>query len=302
MIYTLTLNPALDYDIYLDNFEKGDLNISKENKYRVGGKGLNVSIMLNNLKVENIALGYIGGFTGQFIEKETKKLGISTDFIEIDGITRINLKMHENNSESEIAGVSPNISPLAIEMLISKLKKLNESDILILSGSIPSNLSKTLYLEISKNTKARTILDTRGNYLLDNVYNNILIKPNISELEESFNTKFSSELEIYNKCKIFFEKGVSYVMISKGKDGAYLVTKDKMYEASVPKGKLINSVGAGDSTVAGFAYGVINGLNDMDKLKLSVACGSATAYSYEIGTHDEVYSLLNDIKCKEIKL
>lgn len=300
MIYTLTLNPALDYDVYLNDFQEGQLNISKENKYRVGGKGINVSIMLNNLNVENIAYGYIGGFTGKYLIENLNNMNVHSDFIEIEGTTRINVKLHSDKKETEIAGVSPVITNFDIEVLINKLKKLTNNDILILSGSIPSNLTKEFYKYISENIDAKTVLDTRGSYLLDNVYNNILIKPNIDELEEVFNTKFSSIADIKEKCKIFFEKGVEYIMISRGAQGAYLMTKDKMYEANVPKGKLINSVGAGDSTVAGFVYGYTHNLNDMEKLKLSVACGSATAYSYEIGTHNEVYRLINDIEVKEI--
>lgn len=301
MIYTLTLNPALDYDIYTDSFYLGKLNLSKKNNYRVGGKGINVSIMLKNLGVENIALGYIGGFVGNYILEECNKKGLQTKFITIKDNNRINIKLNSNSEETEISGISPNISLENLEKLKLEIKKMTEKDILVLSGSINTSLSNDLYKEISKLTKAKIILDTRGNLLLDNIYNNLLIKPNIKELEEVFNEKIENEEQIYKLCEVFFEKGVENVMLSMGKDGAYLITKNEMYKGTVPDGKLINSIGAGDSTVAGFIYSYLNNESLENTLKMAIACGSATAYSYEIGEKEEVLKLLNDIKIEKIR-
>lgn len=301
MIYTLTLNPALDYDIYTDSFYLGKLNLSKKNNYRVGGKGINVSIMLKNLGVENIALGYIGGFVGNYILEECNKKGLQTKFITIKDNNRINIKLNSNSEETEISGLSPNISVENLEKLKLEIKKMTEKDILVLSGSINTSLSNDLYKEISKLTKAKIILDTRGNLLLDNIYNNLLIKPNIKELEEVFNEKIENEEQIYKLCEVFFEKGVENVMLSMGKDGAYLITKNEMYKGTVPDGKLINSIGAGDSTVAGFIYSYLNNESLENTLKMAIACGSATAYSYEIGEKEEVLKLLNDIKIEKIR-
>lgn len=301
MIYTITLNPALDYDIYVDNFKTNELNLSKKNKFRVGGKGINVSIMLKNLGIDSIALGFIGGFTGDYILSELNRLNISNDLIKINDVTRINIKLNDNNKETEIAGISPKIDEKSLDKLYEKIKLLNSNDLLILSGSINKNLDICLYKEISKNTKAKVILDTRGENLLDNIYNNLLIKPNIKELEIMFGKKIESEDELFNLCKLLFNKGVENIIVSLGGDGAYLVTKDSMYKASVPKGEVINTIGAGDSMVAGFIYSYVNNMNLEETLKMSISCGSATAYSYEIGKKEMVFNLYKSVKIEKIK-
>lgn len=301
MIYTLTLNPALDYDIYLDKLQAGKLNLSKEINLRVGGKGINVSIMLKNLGTENLALGFCSGFTGKFIQKKLDELKISNKFIETPGITRINVKINDLEEETEIAGISDSLDEKYLLDIFDIVEKLNEDDILVLSGSIPKGISKGVYKEIAKKTKAKTILDTRGDLILENIYENILIKPNIHELEQMFNEKIEDEKKVVTLARKLLDKGVKNVLVSQGSKGAILVNENIALKANIPKGKLINAIGAGDSTVAGFVHSFVNNFNEEQTLKLAVACGSATAYSYEIGSKEMVDNLLNDIQILEVK-
>ena len=301
MIYTLTLNPALDYDIYMDSFQEGDLNLSKEVNIRAGGKGINVSKLLANLGIKSKALGYTAGFTGDFIKKNLYDEGIESDFVELDGITRINVKINNNSKETEIAGLSPKITKEAEEKLIEKISKLQKDDILILSGSIPGSIERNIYKKLAEMLPEGTkiVLDTRGNLLKENLNGNFLIKPNIAELEEMFETKLSTTADIIKKCAYFLERNVKNVIVSMGGKGALLVNKEGAYLAGAPEGELINSVGAGDSMVAGFIAGIETGRSPEDSFRLAVASGSATAYSYGLGEKDLIYRLYNEITLKK---
>ena len=295
MIYTLTLNPALDYDIYMDSFQEGDLNLSKEVNIRAGGKGINVSKLLANLGIKSKALGYTAGFTGDFIKKNLYDEGIESDFVELDGITRINVKINNNSKETEIAGLSPKITKEAEEKLIEKISKLQKDDILILSGSIPGSIERNIYKKLAEMLPEGTkiVLDTRGNLLKENLNGNFLIKPNIAELEEMFETRLSTTADIIKKCAYFLERNVKNVIVSMGGKGALLVNKEGAYLAGVPKGELINSVGAG------FIAGIETGRSPEDSFRLAVASGSATAYSYGLGEKDLIYRLYNEITLKK---
>lgn len=299
MIYTLTLNPALDYDMYLENeLEAENLNLAKEVNYRAGGKGINVSKVLKNLGIESTAIGYVAGFVGDFIVKDLQKDGIKSEFVELDGITRINVKVNGNDKETELTGVSPKITDEKLQELVKKMADLKDGDILVLSGSIPSSISSKIYKELSENVKANVeiVLDTRGNLLQDNIHNNLFVKPNIHELRDMFGEKLETKQEIVEKCKYFLDRGVKNVILSRGGDGALLVNKEFVLEASVPKGKLINSIGAGDSMVAGFVAGFVKGMSTEDAFKLAVASGSATAYSYGMAEKDLVDRLYSEIE------
>lgn len=299
MIYTLTLNPALDYDMYLENeLEAENLNLAKEVNYRAGGKGINVSKVLKNLGIESTAIGYVAGFVGDFIVKDLQKDGIKSEFVELDGITRINVKVNGNDKETELTGVSPKITDEKLQELVKKMADLKDGDILVLSGSIPSSISNKIYKELSENVKANVeiVLDTRGNLLQDNIHNNLFVKPNIHELRDMFGEKLETKQEIVEKCKYFLDRGVKNVILSRGGDGALLVNKKFVLEASVPKGKLINSIGAGDSMVAGFVAGFVKGMSTEDAFKLAVASGSATAYSYGMAEKDLVDKLYSEIE------
>ena len=299
MIYTLTLNPALDYDMYInENLKTEHLNLANKVNYRAGGKGINVSKVLKNLNIESTAIGFIAGFTGDFIVKDLERDGIKSEFVELEGYTRINVKVNGNDKETEITGVSPEISEKKLKELTEKISCLKEGDILVLSGSIPATLSSKIYKELSENIKknVKIVLDTRGNLLQDNIHNNFLIKPNIHELRDMFNEKLETKEEIVKKCSFFLERGVENVIISRGGDGALLVNNEFVMEASVPKGELINSIGAGDSMVAGFIAGYVGNMSLENSFRLAVAAGSATAYSYGLAKKDFVDKLYKEIK------
>jgi len=299
MIYTLTLNPALDYDMYINEDLKTEhLNLANKVNYRAGGKGINVSKVLKNLNIESTVIGFIAGFTGDFIVRDLERDGIKSEFVELEGYTRINVKVNGNDKETEITGVSPEISEKKLKELTEKISYLKEGDILVLSGSIPATLSSKIYKELSENIKknVKIVLDTRGNLLQDNIHNNFFIKPNIHELRDMFNEKLETKEEIVKKCSFFLERGVENVIISRGGDGALLVNNEFVMEASVPKGELINSIGAGDSMVAGFIAGYVGNMSLENSFRLAVAAGSATAYSYGLAEKDFVDKLYKEIK------
>ena len=298
MIYTLTLNPALDYDMYLDeDLKLENLNLAREVNFRAGGKGINVSKVLKNLGLESTAIGFVAGFVGDFIIKDLEKEKIKTEFVELEGYTRINVKVNANDKETELTGVSPEIPKEKLEELIGKMSDLKDGDILVLSGSIPSSVSSSIYKELSEKVKAdvEIVLDTRGNLLQENMHNNFFIKPNIHELREMFGGKIEAKSEIVEKCKFFLERGIKNVILSRGGEGALLINKDCVLEASVPKGNLINSIGAGDSMVAGFIAGHVKGMSLEDSFRLAVASGSATAYSYGLAEEELVNRLYSEI-------
>ncbi len=298
MIYTLTLNPALDYDMYLDeDLKLENLNLAREVNFRAGGKGINVSKVLKNLGLESTAIGFVAGFVGDFIIKDLEKEKIKTEFVELEGYTRINVKVNANDKETELTGVSPEIPKEKLEELIGKMSDLKDGDILVLSGSIPSSVSSSIYKELSGKVKAdvEIVLDTRGNLLQENMHNNFFIKPNIHELREMFGGKIETKSEIVEKCKFFLERGIKNVILSRGGEGALLINKDCVLEASVPKGNLINSIGAGDSMVAGFIAGYVKGMSLEDSFRLAVASGSATAYSYGLAEEELVNRLYSEI-------
>lgn len=298
MIYTLTLNPSIDYIINLENFIPGDINLTKSEYKLPGGKGINVSQVLKNLQNPNIALGFIGGFTGNFIKNSLEEKKINNDFIEILGDTRINIKMKDNNNESEINGGSPEISLEALKKLKEKLGSLISGDTLILSGSVPRSISSTIYKDIMTDIPdgIKVILDAKGDALLEGVKGKpYMIKPNNHELGDIFDVKLESIEDTIFYGRKLLDLGAQNIIVSMAGDGALLITPTNSYIASAPKGKLINSVGAGDSLVAGFTHGIYKNLEIVDSFKLGIACGSASAFSENLCTKIEVDKLLKEI-------
>jgi len=307
MIYTVTLNPSIDYVIKLDNLNNGSVNRVIEENIYPGGKGINVSNILSELGYENIALGFISGFTGKYIVDSMMAKNLNCDFIELSsGFSRINVKI-KSNEETEVNGKGPNIREEDIQKLYDKIDNLKNDDILVLAGSIPSTLDDKLYENIMKRLKDKNIkiiVDATKNLLLNVLkYNPFLIKPNNHELEEMFNVKLNSIEDIAKYAKKLQCMGASNVLISMGKDGALLLTENKeIFLSNVPNGIVKNSVGAGDSMVAGFISGYLNTNNYEEALKLGAACGSATAFSDDLATKDYIHSLINDIKVSKIEL
>ena len=300
MIYTVTLNPAIDYLINLDNLEIGRINRVEDEKVYAGGKGINVSNMLKQLGHENTALGFISGFTGDFIVNTLMEKGINNKFISLkNGFTRINVKV-KGKEETEINGKGPAITNNELNELYKILENLNSSDILVLAGSIPSTLDDKLYENIMdriKDNNVKVVVDATKNLLLNVLkYKPFLIKPNNHELEEIFNVKLNNNEEIIKYAKKLKEMGALNVLVSMGKDGALLLTEnDEVYVSNVAKGIVKNSVGAGDSMVAGFIAGYLNTNSYSEGLKLGAASGGATAFSYDIATKEYIDEIKKQI-------
>ena len=301
MIYTITFNPALDYIVKMDKFNLGHVNRSNNEFIYAGGKGINVSIVLNNLEVKSKALGFIAGFTGDEIERRVKEFGCDTDFIKLkDGMSRINVKI-KADGESEINGGGPDISAEALEALYEKLDTLISGDILVLAGSVPKTMPTDIYekiMERLQNKNIKFIVDTTGESLLKVLkYNPFLIKPNHHELGELFGVKLNSKEEVIEYAKKLKDMGAQNVIISMAGDGAVLIDSNgDVITSNVPKGVVKNSVGAGDSMVAGFIAGYLNSEKVEDGFKLGVATGSASAFSEGLATKEYVYQLLKEIR------
>ncbi len=305
MIYTITFNPALDYITQVENFKIGEINRTKTETILPGGKGLNVSIVLKNLEIENTALGFIAGFTGEELIKKLEEKGVKTDFVKVEeGFTRINIKVSSISGnkveETALNGMGAKIAQKDIEELFNKLDKVTLEDVVVLSGSVPKNISKDIYREICKklSKKGITFVVDSTQELLMNVleYNPFLIKPNKEELEETLNCKISNKEDIVNAAKELKKLGAQNILVSLGKDGALLLTKeDKVLYSKAPKGEIVNTVGSGDSMVAGFLAGYYKTKDYEYALKTGVAAGSASAFSIELATKDDVEELLKQL-------
>ncbi|KEH99552.1 1-phosphofructokinase [Clostridium botulinum] len=301
MIYTITFNPALDYVIKVEDLRLGNLNRTDFEGVYPGGKGINVSIVLNNLGIENVAFGYIAGFTGVEIEKRVNELGCATDFIKLDtGMSRINIKL-QSNEETEINGKGPKISEDDLNNLFNKLDKLNEKDFLILSGSIVDTIPQNIYEVIMARLKEKDIkfvVDATKELLLSVLkYKPFLIKPNHHELGELFNVQLKNQEEVICYGTKLQKMGAENVLISMAGDGAIFISSTgEVMRSTVPRGILKNSVGAGDSMVAGFIAGYIKN-NRLDyAFRMGVATGSASAFSDKLATKVEVEGLLDQVK------
>lgn len=298
MIYTCTLNPSVDYVVEAQQIELGKLNRATKTSYFPGGKGINVSRVLKRLHVHNVALGFIGGFTGQFIADELKREHILTDFIAVPGQTRLNIKL-KGERETEINGEGPVISDKHKEALIDKIKQLKKGDILVLAGSLPPSIDDTFYvmmMEEAKKRKVAVVVDTSGSALKQAIaYEPFLLKPNQMELGELFGVSIHSRHQIIEYGKKLIDNGVQHVIVSLAGDGAILFHKDVILIAQAPKGMVKNSVGAGDSMVAGFLAAYVNEAPLEEAFRYSVAAGSATAFSEDLCTEDEVYRLLEQV-------
>ena len=300
MIYTVTFNPALDYILELDKLEIGKIQKSKTELILPGGKGINVSTVLTNLEVENIALGYKAGFVGAEIERLLKNMNVKTDFIDLEeGNSRINVKISAEE-ETAINTNGPQISENKILELLEKLKSLTENDYLVLSGSIPSSIKDDIYERICgivKEKNVKIVVDATRNLLVQALrYKPFLIKPNNEELGEICGVEIHTKEDAYVYGKKLKEKGARNVLVSMGKMGAALIDEEnKEYFLKSPEGKRVNTVGSGDSMVAGFIAGYLKYKNYNDALKMGVSAGSASALSKYLATKEEVYNLYNNI-------
>ena len=301
MIYTITFNPALDYIVRLDHLKTGTINRTIQ-EYVLGGG--NVSIVLNNLGMDTTALGFIAGFTGEEIVTQLKKFGVKEDFIRLrEGLTRINVKVKASDEETEINGRGPIIGTDELEALYKQLDALTEKDTLILAGSIPSSLPSDMYeliMERLQHKNIRIVVDATNDLLTKVLpYKPFLIKPNNHELSEIFGRTLSTKDQLVEAAKTLQEKGAQHVLISMAGDGAILVSADgTVYTSPAPKGTLVNSVGAGDSMVAGFITGYEKTGDLQEALYWGISSGSASAYSENLATLEEVETLLSQVRVK----
>ncbi len=293
MIYTVTLNPSLDYIVSVENFRLGYTNRTVSELMFPGGKGINVSIVLRNLNFESTALGFAAGFTGDEIVRRLEELGIRTDFVRLAaGTSRINFKLRSIEG-TEVNGRGPEPEMRHVEMLMAQLEQMKDGDILFLSGSIPSSLPDSIYRDMMERVKDRKIqvaVDA-GNELLRNTleYRPMLFKPNHHELGEMFGREFSTGEEIISYGRKLREMGARNVLVSMAGDGAVLLAEDgSAYIAPAPEGKLKNSVGSGDAMVAGFMAGWTQRRDYRHAFHMGIAAGSASAFSEHFATGEEI--------------
>ncbi len=300
MIYTVTCNPSLDYIVRVEHFVPGAVNRTRSEEVLYGGKGVNVSWVLKNLGVESVALGFVAGFTGSEIERGVRAYGCRTDFIRLEtGCSRINVKL-KSDQESEINGAGPEIPAHALQALFEKLDRLTGGDIVVLAGSIPGSLPPDLYQTMQKRLAGRgvdAVVDATGELLLGSLaYRPFLIKPNHHELGELFDKTLRTPEEIAAHAKRLQEKGARNVLVSMAGDGALLATEDGQTLYSLPpRGKVVNSTGAGDSMVAGFLAGYLETQDYRHAFRMGLAAGSASAFSEQLATKEEVLKLLQTL-------
>lgn len=300
VIYTVTFNPSLDYIVSVKDFRPGMTNRTSSELMLAGGKGINVSIVLGNLGIKSTALGFIAGFTGDEIVRRLHNGGINSEFIKInDGISRINIKLKSIDG-TEINGQGPHIDSSHIEQLMNRLRRLESGDVLVLAGSIPAGISDNIYKDIMdmlKDKGVQIVVDATSR-LLTNVleYNPFFIKPNQHELGDIFNVTLNTQGEVIPYALELKKMGAVNVCVSMGGKGAILVADDgNVYKAKAPDGILKNSVGAGDSLVAGFLSGWIEKKDYEYAFRKGVATGSASAFSERLATNGEVNDLIGKV-------
>lgn len=294
MIYTLTANPSLDYIMRLDHFETGETNRARECELYPGGKGINVSTILGRLGHENTALGFVAGFSGQELVRMLADRSFEKDFTDCAGYTRINVKL-KSGKETEINGCGLELNPSNVEKLESRIRGLNGNDVLILSGSIPAGLDSMFYRHLLDllNENVLSVVDATGDLLLNTLERHpFLIKPNQDELEALFDQKLESVEDLARAARKLQDMGAKNVLVSRGAKGALLAGMDgAFYTASCPQGKLVNSVGSGDSMVAGFTAGYLESKNLEKALALGICCGSATAFCKDLAEYADIERL-----------
>lgn len=299
MIYTVTFNPAIDYVVHTDALTLGTINRAHREQMFPGGKGINVSLVLAELGIPSKALGFVAGFTGRAIEEEIAQRGVETDFVHLEGgCSRINIKI-KSNLETDLNGQGPAIPAKALTKLYEKLDRLTDGDTLVLAGSIPNTLPDDIYEKILARISGRsikTVVDATKNLLLNVLkYHPFLVKPNREELGEMFHATLSHENEVLFYARRLREMGAANVLVSMAGDGAVLLDgQNRIHRCPACRGKVKNSVGAGDSMVAGFLAGMQRG-DCGYALKLGTAAGGATAFSDGLATKEAIYKLLGQL-------
>lgn len=304
MIYTVTLNPSIDYIVHVDQLTIGAVNRMKSDLKLPGGKGINVSRILKRIDNDSTALGFLGGFTGRFIEEWLERETIQTNFTTVADDTRINIKL-KASEETEINGQGPIVSENEMDALKKVLGNLAAEDIVVLSGSKPGSVPTGFYQELIKIIRsqgASFVIDTTGTDLMDALENGpLLVKPNNHELADLYQTTFNSVEDIYPFGQRLLDEGAQHALVSMAGDGALLFTKDGIYRSNVLKRPVKNSVGAGDSMIAGFVGNFTKKQDPVEAFKWGVACGSATTFSDDLATADFIQALLPEVQITKIK-
>ncbi|MGN0514730.1 MAG: 1-phosphofructokinase [Lachnospiraceae bacterium] len=301
LIYTVTLNPSLDYVVNVNNLNIGGVNRAQSDLVLAGGKGINVSLILNELGMDNTAIGFVAGFTGREIVRRVSESGCNCRFIEMaEGLSRINVKI-KDKKETEINAAGPKIDKEYLEELWKILDEIEAGDMIVLAGSIPASMPQKIYADITRKMSGKgvkVIADTSGAVLHDLInMKPFLVKPNQDELYELFDVRVSTLEEAKNYAKKLREMGAQNALVSMGEVGAVLAAADgKVYSCMAPMGNAVNTVGAGDSMVAGFITGILAEVGYEDALKLSIAAGSATAFSKNLATKKEIQELYEIVK------
>lgn len=303
MIYTVTVNPALDYVLQLKKIQRGAVNRTNNYVFLAGGKGINVSQILNQLGVANTAWGFVGGFTGKELIRQLNQKRIVSDFVTISDVTRVNVKLHAEK-ETEINAAGPKITAQEITAFKDRLNDLQQGDIVVMSGSLTPDLPADFYqqlLPIIKAAGADFVVDTTGQALLDTLsYKPLVIKPNHHELAALFHTSFDSSDVMLEYAQKLLKKGAQNVMVSMAGAGGYLLTKDHVYHAKAAVGTAVNSVGAGDSMIAGFVGTYCKTHDPKEGFRVGMACGAATAFTEDIAVKSQIEAVLPQIKVEQI--
>ena len=305
MIYTVTLNPSLDYIVRVENFKEGSVNRTNGETVLAGGKGVNVSLVLHRLGCDTTALGFLAGFTGKEIARQIRETGCPSDFIFLkQGFSRINVKL-KSCEETEINGIGANVSYEDIALLLQKLEDACDEDILVLAGSVPKSLGDGIYRQLAEaalQRKMKIVTDAAGDLLREVLpCHPFLIKPNHHELGDLFGVTIQTREEAIVYAKRLQEQGAENVLVSMAAQGAVLVTPQAVYEADAPQGTVINSVGAGDSMVAGFLCGFLDGCDFEKALRMGIAAGSASAFREDLTDKEDVEKLFLKMYGKESK-
>ncbi len=301
LIYTVTFNPSLDYIVGVDNFKPGATNRTSYEQMLAGGKGINVSYVLKNLGFESTAIGFLAGFVGEELKRRIVADGINADFLTLeDGISRINVKLKDIDG-TEINGMGPDIAPDKVKELRAKINALKAGDILVLAGSIPQSMPDTIYMDIMADLQGRgvnIVVDATRDLLMNVLsYKPFLIKPNNHELGEIFGVVLRKREEVIPYARKLQEKGARNVLVSMAGEGAVLIDENgREYMSEAPEGKVVNAVGAGDSMVAGFIAGYLEKKDYEYAFHKGLAAGSASAFSEQLATDEEVEALLEKLE------
>lgn len=304
MIYTVTVNPSIDYIVQLKELTLGEVNRMDYDNKLPGGKGINVSRILRELGHDSVALGFLGGKTGEIVREALEHDGLKTDFTPIAQDTRINVKIHAQQ-ETEINGRGPHVSDTEVASFKEQLSHLTADDTVIFAGSLAPNLDSGFYFDLIKMIRqqgAQFVIDTTGESLLKTLPEHpLLVKPNNHELADLFHTTFNGLDDIVAAGRKLLTMGAQHVLVSMAGDGGLMITPDKVYRSLAPKGTVINSVGAGDSMIGGFVGTFAATKDPLEAFRYGLACGSATAFSEDLATRAKIDEILPQIEISEYK-